>query len=396
MKELVVAVALTTAVQALVSMAVFTPAVLAPVAQQEIGIDASAIGIFTALIYIVATLSAPLAGAVVARNGPLRVSQHSLLWSGAGLALFASAVPVMIAAGALLIGVGYGPATPASSAILVKRVPDRLRNLIMSIRQSGVPLGGALSGVLVPVLIVACGWRATVLVIAAACALLAITLQPLREQYDGERDSTRRPAHGSHLASLRMVFGHDNLRQTALSSVTYSGIQMCLGSYLVVFLTQRAGMSLVNAGAAFSAAMISGVIGRVLWGAVADYLFSARITLGCLGVIMALCAFTITQMTPVWPFAAVVALCIVFGGSALGWNGVFIAELARIAPEGQVAQATGAVLGVTYFGVVLMPFLFWLIVAASSSYALAFAVVGVLTLAAGMSYFFVRPAPRAA
>lgn len=396
MRALIVPITFTTIVQALASMTVFTPAVLAPVAQDEIGVTASAIGVFTALIYIAATLSAPLGGALVARHGPVRVSQHSLLWSGAGLALFASAVPVVIAAGALLIGVGYGPVTPASSTILVKRAPDRLRNLIMSIRQTGVPLGGAFAGALVPVLIVACGWRAAALVIAVSCALLAITLQPLREQYDGERVSTRRPAHGSHLASLRMVFGHDKLRQTTLASFTYSGIQMCLGSYLVVFLTERAGLSLVNAGAAFSAAMIGGIVGRVLWGAIADYLFSARITLGWLGVIMALCAFTITQVTPVWPYPAVVALCVVFGGSAFGWNGVFIAEVARVAPEGQVAQATGAVLGFTYFGVVLMPFLFWLIVAASSSYALAFVVVGMLTLAAGMSYFFVRPTPRAA
>ncbi len=387
MRALIVATALTTAVQALVSTTVFTPAVLAPSAQGEIGVSASAIGIFTALAYLAATFSAPLGGALVARHGPLRVSQLSLLWSGAGLALFASAAPPVIAAGALLIGIGYGPVTPASSNILIKRVPDHLRNLMISIRQTGVPLGGALAGALAPALTVAWSWRAAALIVAAMCIAFAALIQPLREQYDGERDATRHAARSSYLVLLRMVFAHKDLRKIALTSIVYSGIQMCFGSYLVLFLTERAGLSVVSAGAAFSTAMVSGIFGRVLWGAAADYLFSARVALGTLGIIMALCAFAITLVSPQWPYAAVVVLCVVFGASAIGWNGVFIAELARVAPEGQVAQATGAVLGLTYFGVVLMPFLFWVIVAATSSYAIAFALAGAVTLAAGLSYF---------
>ncbi len=390
MKDLIVATTLTMLVQALVSMTVFTTAVLAPAAHAEIGVPANAIGVFTALIYFAAAYVAPLGGALVARHGPLRVSQSSLLWSGAGLALFASAVPAVVAGSALLIGIGYGPATPASSTILVKRTPERLRNLIMSIRQTGVPLGGAIAGALAPALLVAFGWRAAALVMAAACAFYALALQPLREQYDCARSSAPTAEHASHLALLRMVFVHAELRHIAVTSFIYSGIQMCLGSYLVVFLTERAGLSLIHAGAAFSAAMIAGIVGRVVWGAIADYLGSARNVLGMLGMMMALCGFAMSLVTPQWAYAMVILLCVLFGASAIGWNGVFIAELARVAPEGRVAQATGAVLGLTYFGVAVMPFAFWLILAATASYAIAFAVVGALTLVAGVSYFGAR------
>jgi len=196
MKNLVVATTLTMLVQALVSLTVYTPAVLAPVAQTEIGVTANTIGVFTAFIYFAAAYVAPLGGALVARHGPLRVSQRSLLWSGAGLALFASAAPAVIAVGAVLIGIGYGPATPASSTILVKRTPERLRNLIMSIRQTGVPLGGAIAGALVPALLVAYGWRAAALIVAALCALYAVALQPVRAQYDGERGPAQHAEHG--------------------------------------------------------------------------------------------------------------------------------------------------------------------------------------------------------
>ena len=58
------------------------------------------------------------------------------------------------------------------------------------------------------------------------------------------------------------------------------------------------------------------------------------------------------------------------------------------AAGGMVARrATGATLGMTYFGVVVGPFLYWAIVAVSASYAIAFAAVGVCALVAGLACF---------
>ncbi len=394
-RALIVALTLTTVVQALVSMAVFTPAVLAPAAQAEIGVAASSIGIFIALVFLTAAITAPLAGGRVVRSGPVRVSQQCLLWAGAGIALFASSIPVVIACGALAMGMGYGPATPASSAILATRTPRRLRNVIISIRQSGVTLGGAIAGLAVPALIVAYGWRIAALVVAGLCVLLAVVLQAVRELYDGERTEVRHPGHSSHMVMLRMVFRHPELREGALASFTYSGTQMCFGSYLVVFLTERAGMGLVQAGAVYSAAMMGGIVGRLGWGAVADYFDGARTVLGMLGITMALCAFASTQVSPQWPYAATVALCVVFGASAFGWNGLYVAELARIAPGGNVALATGAALTFTFLGILVMPTVFWLIIALTDSYALAFMVVGIVALAGGLLFFRKHP-PRGA
>jgi len=198
-RELVIALTLATLAQTLISMAVYAPAVLAPAAQAEIGVTANSIGIFTALIFVAAAFAAPLGGASVVRKGPVRVNQHCLLWAAAGMILFVSAVPVVIVASAFAIGMGYGPVTPASSAMLSRRTPDRLRNIIMSIRQSGVTLGGAIAGILVPALSVAYGWRTAALVVAALCAVCAVLLQAVRERYDGERTGVRQPGHSSHL-----------------------------------------------------------------------------------------------------------------------------------------------------------------------------------------------------
>jgi len=380
MKDLIVALLVTLAGQSLSSLAVFTPAILAPAASADIGVSATAIGAFTALIYFLASFSAPIGGTFVPRYGAVRVSQVCLVLTAGGLALCGLAHLAAVIAGAVLIGLGYGPVTPASSALLIERTPDRMRNLIMSIRQTGVPVGGALAGMAVPWLVIAGGWRVAALVMAALILAFALALQGIRARYDrpGPRTAARRPPLA---AMLRMVFAHGELRRISFISFVYAGMQMCFASYLVVFLTDSVGLSVINAGAALSAAMIAGIAGRILWGVAADY-SNARTILSLLGIVMALCALLLSLVTRDWPFSAVVVLCMVYGATAIGWNGVYVAEVARVAPEGNVAIATGASLALTYFGVVIGPFFFWLIVSVSGSYAAAFGMAALATFVA--------------
>src|SRR3546814_13195009 len=83
-------------------------------------------------------------GGFVARGGPIRVCQAALLLSGAGLALLPTESFWMLGPSALLVGIGYGPMTPASSHILARKSPPQHMSLIFSIKQPGVPAGYAL------------------------------------------------------------------------------------------------------------------------------------------------------------------------------------------------------------------------------------------------------------
>ena len=62
-------------------------------------------------------------------------------------------------------------------------------------------------------------------------------------------------------------------------------------------------------------------------------------------------------MGPGWPLPLVVTAVFAFGLTASGWNGVFLAEVARLAPQERVAEATGAVLTASYGGLLLGPVL---------------------------------------
>ena len=170
-------------------------------------------------------------------------------------------------------------------------------------------------------------------------------------------------------------------------SFAFSGMQMCLGSYLVVVLTERALLSVAVAGGALSVAMVAGIIGRLFWGVLADFGFSARSVLGLLGLMMAVCAGLIAFVESSWSMSLIYVLAFLFGASAIGWNGVYLAEVARIAPPGQAGTATGASLAMTYSGVVFLPSLFWLVHALTQSYAPGFMLVAVLTFWRGVAFF---------
>ena len=60
---------------------------------------------------------------------------------------------------ALAIGIAYGLPNPAASIVLARHAPADRRGLFFSIKQTGVPIGVALAGLLMPPGLVTLGWR---------------------------------------------------------------------------------------------------------------------------------------------------------------------------------------------------------------------------------------------
>jgi MFS family permease len=374
----------TLAIQALVSMAVLTPPVFATLAAPEIGVGANTIGIYTGLIYAAACLAAAASGGPIRRRGAIRVSQLGLAACGLGLAFVATASLVPVLLGAVLLGAGYGPITPASSHLLIRQTPPQRRALVFSIKQTGVPLGGMLAGIVVPALVLALGWRGAALAVAGSCGLLALVVEPLHRSLDGDADPGVRGDSGV-LAAIRLVLTAPALRRLALASLAFSAMQLCFSAFVVTFLTERVGLALTVAGAVMAAAQAAGIGARILWGWVADRFLSARQLLLLLGLVMAGAGAAVGLVTASWPLAATVAASLVLGASALGWNGVYLAEVARLAPAEAVGVATGGALSLTFLGVVIGPSLFSAVVAATGSYRPAFLAAAGFAAAAALA-----------
>lgn len=371
--------AITLAIQALVSMSVLAVPAIGPAVAESLHVSATSVGIYVALVYLGAILASLASGPLVVRFGAIRVSQAGLLGCTCGLALFAAAPSIATGVvSALLTGLGYGPITPASSHLLAQSTPPHRAALVFSIKQTGVPLGGVLAGALVPPLALTGGTRLALFAVAAACLVCALLAQAWRGALDADRDATRRVSLANFAAPVRLVYSQPALARLASTSFVFSAMQACLAAFVVTYLHTVLGYTLLAAGAAMSAANAGGVVGRVTWGYITDRWLPPVRMLTALGAAMALCAAALAALQVGTPVAVVIVLLVAFGASAIGWNGVYLAEVARLAPPGMASVATGGSLSVTFLGVVLGPLLFGAVAGAADSYRAGFLALALL------------------
>jgi MFS family permease len=319
-----------------------------------------------------------------------------LVSCAAGLACATGATPALLVAGALLLGFGYGPVTPASSHLLSQSTPPHMMSLIFSLKQTGVPLGGALAGAVVPSLVLLWGWRVAALMVGVACIATAALAQPIRQSLDAGRTSATRIRVTGALDPLRFTIAHPAIRRLAFCSFFFASVQVCLTTYLVTYLTRDVGYSLLQAGLMLSVAQGGGVVARVLWGAIADR--SGR-PLGILGVIgcgIALSAIAAALFTSGWSPIAIAVACAAFGATAIGWNGVYLAQVAKEAPQGKAGLATGGALFFTFFGVLTGPAAFAFLVEGGVSYSAAFLLVAAPALVCGLWLLWLEARARGA
>lgn len=383
--------AVTLAVQTLVAFAIYSAPVAAPVATRDLGVPSAAVGYYIAIAYAGSMLGSAAAGGWVARFGPIRVSQAGLVLCLAGLALAASGWAPLVLLGAFVCGLGYGPTTPASSVILVRAAPPSMFSLTFSIKQTGVPGGGVLAGALVPALVLAVGWQWGAMAIGLACLALALLIAPTRARYDVGLVRDAPVSLRAALAPVALVARHPRLREMSLTSFVYGGVQITLVTYLVTFLVDGFAVSLVLAGAVMAVAQLASVLGRLLWGVLADRALSRRAMLGLLGLGMGASAMATLAASPGWPVWLLFVFASIFGATAVGWNGVYLAEVARVAPAGQVSQATGGCLFFTFLGVVLTPLVFNAALALGAGYPAAYALLGLPGLLVGARLLLGKP-----
>ena len=121
------------------------------------------------------------------------------------------------------------------------------------------------------------------------------------------------------------------------------------------------------------------IFGRLLWGALPARWIATWRLLTILGVIMSIAAAALALAGTSMPEALLAVLSFVYGATANGWYGLYLAEVTRLAPAEHVARVTGAAIAFATAGVMAGPFLFGLVVAAAG-YTLAFLLISLAAM----------------
>lgn len=361
---------------------------IAPAALPELGAPAAYVGVFVSITAVVQMFVNIGCGNFIRRFGGLRVSQIGLIMVLLGMLFGSVGVLWTFLLTAILVALGTGAGTPASSHVLSRYSPPHLMPLVFSAKQTSVPVGQAFSGVLMPIFVVYFGWQGSLLAIGAMCAVFALILQPLRAELDRDRIPTQRLSLGDMKATLLVVLRERGLRRLATVMFAFVGLQTAYTTYIVLFLTEKLDFSLAEAsGGMFATAMTVAIPTRIIWGYVAGTRIGASVVLCFLAIAMAVGTALTGFYTKDWASWQLVAVSVLVTSTALGWQGVLLSEIARHAPPGQIGSATGGVLSFSSLGQVVLPLVFSGILAATHNYSLGFYVTAVPALLAGIMLF---------
>jgi MFS family permease len=250
--------------------------------------------------------------------------------------------------------------------------------LIFSIKQAGAPAGGALAGFVAAPVAALYGWQAALLVGIGVALACAVAIQPMRGTLDAERDVTRPWREGfalrrlgAPLAALRM---HPVLPPLTLQAFAFAALQGSLFSFTVTWLVQEHSASLTAAGSLFAAMQLAGVAGRLVLGWAADRLGDATRSLAVHGLVAAALSAVWVLAGPGAPGWVGVLLAMASGFTAASWNGIFLAEVARVSPPDRVAEASSGAILLCFLGYLTAPSAFAWTVASTGSWVLPFLV----------------------
>jgi MFS family permease len=376
------------AVQTTVSFLTRLIPTLAPVITRDLQISDAAIGYLTALNTAGSIAFLVVGGPLIRRFGPLRTLQFGLALGAVGVFLMAGPATAALGLASLMIGFAYAPSAPAGNEVLHRSAPPAHRSLIFSIKQAGVPMGGVLAGLTLPELSRTFGWGAalsfSLVVIVATIAFV----QPMRSTTDIFRDesvaiSPRSLMHISNLTEpLAVLFREADLFRLALVGSFFAIGQGAWLTFLVTMGVSHLGLDFAAAGVLFAVMQATGVVGRMLLGWIADRLGSGQRTLQIVAVTSALSSLALALATPEWGFAALCVLAAIAGVTVSSWNGVQLAEIARLAPKGRVAEASAGATIIIFIGYIIGPVIFSVVLTAIGRYDVALVVIAIITLAA--------------
>lgn len=329
---------------------------LSPVLVATFDLSKAQLGVvFTALMGGCAAFTA-VAGLLTDRWGERRM----VLFAGATMTLALLAAPLFLSYGWLIatmaaFGAGYAASTPAGGRAVLAWF-DRDRGFAMGVRQTGVPIGGTLGALILPVLAHALGFRGAFVV---AAALVALPTLIAYASYREARDEAAPPqSTRTLLRGMRVLARDPRLVGISLTCMVLVSVQTAVNAFVTVSAVTVVGTSAALAALAFALAQAMAAVGRLSWGWASDRIFNDRLVpLAIICVLAALASATLGWLgrgavVPLFLAAALI------GFTGAGWNGLMTAAMAEVGGTERAASALGLALTAIYGASAVAPFAF--------------------------------------
>lgn len=276
----------------------------------------------------------------------------------------------------LLVGVWYGSAQTGGSTAIVKWFPDKNRGLALGIRQTGIPIGGALASVALTYTYQHYLNLSAVHIVQGLVAIVGGILF-LLAYHEPQKSVTTASQSVSFTEKMKSIKNNKGLYPIYIVGITMMSIQMILIAHFMSYLHQEGRYSLTEAGKYLSLVLVGGMIGRVVIAWMSDQFFEKKRER--LLFIVMIVTVGLTMGLPLILQAKLVMLpfCFLLGFVALGWYSLFIACVTEQSDPHFVGLTVSSALTLNQIFIVIAPTLFGFMVNVLNSYQLALLIVGI-------------------
>jgi sugar phosphate permease len=304
----------------------------------------------------------------------------ALAWSGA------THTSVTVTASLVVAGALGASVNAASGRAVMSWFGPRELGLALGIRQTAIPIGGAVGAALLPFLANSGGTRLAFFSLAGTCAVGAVVAALFMRAS---------PSRGEELGDVARPLREPRLWLLAGGSALYLTAQMGITGFVVLFLHDHRHVSTHAAAALLAGINVCAIGARIGSGRVSDHMRTRLRPLRAIGLVLAAATAAVAALTDA-PLALLVPAFAVSGVLSMAWNALAFAAAAEAAG----ASRTGAALGFqqTVLGVVTAgaPPAFAAIAASSWRLAFALCAVGPLVGALLLTHVHETVSPRVA
>jgi sugar phosphate permease len=332
-----------TAAQAGFSAVLIGLPVLGPTIQDRYDLSLSEVGIAFSSVWIGPIATLLPWGLLSDRIGERIVLASGLAGCGVVVAAAGWAGSFWLLVALLTIAGALGASVNAASgrAVMQWFSADQ-RGLALGVRQTAIPLGGAVAALALPAVNSAAGLKTSFVFLGAVCIVCALFAAiAVREAV--------RPGVTLGAEDVEWTLRDRRLWILSAGSDLYLVGQVALLSFFVLFLHDEHGLSDAAAAAGLAVMQVGAIVTRISAGRISDALGARIRPLRWIG--LASCAgVLLTAVLTKAPIAVVLPLMVVAGAVSMAWNGLSVtaaAELAGLARSGAAIGFQQTTLSVT-------------------------------------------------
>jgi sugar phosphate permease len=364
---------------------------LIPFIQSELKLTYTQLGSIMTFLYLGAMIMSFPAGWLTDKLGVKKMIFVAQVFTGFSVALYCITENYLMAiVFAILIGLGYGMINPPTTKGILVLVSKKNRGLAMSMKQTGVPIGGAIAAGLLPPIAILFSWRHSLALGAFLIIFSGLLSHVLYRQ--SQIGVIRIIGTNESIGfNWREIYQNRNLIFLSIGSAFCCMVQIALVTYIILYLKDVKRFDLITAAFYLTMINIGGILGRISWGIISDRLFKgARKIVLKLIVSIIFVISLILGLNLYLPDIALFLVLFIFGFSAIGWNGVYHAFIGELSGEESAGRAVGLSLGIAFLGNLLGPVLYGKIIDITGTYNIAWFSLCVVMIVAFISFDMIQ------